>query len=368
MRKLIIILSILQFYAAPIYAQNSDTTSALIRHSEIFRIQLEADSTLNEELKLIEHFLNKRHDSINIACNTSEQMKKYMFRFYSLKSFKNKDNEYVILSTVRKNKKTVFKIIYKLNPKYFNLGDESSYMAIFNLSFIEKEEETYLDINPNYDDYYTHSIENITFYQLSPFSVLEKKELEKDVAFYFEMYKRFEVKKKTKPLKIININYFSSLHFIGFDYATMQTGITIPDEHLLLSPEYLSNRHEMIHYILNGEYKFRTFINEGIATIYGGSGGETYQKKLENVSNKITEIEREDFIKFLVDGKRVGGDFQSFYYAISAKLVDLYRIKEGFTDKELIDALNNLKITHKEFITDKLKEDNPSEFIDSIFH
>lgn len=367
MRKLIIILSILQFYAATIYAQNSDTTSALIRHSEAFRVQLETDITLNDELILVEHFLNKRYDSINLLCNTSEHMRKYILNFFSSKSDKNIYNEYVILSAVKSVEETNFKIIYKLNPKYYNLGDKSFYNAIFNLSFIKKEGKTYLDITPDYTDYYTHSIENITFYQLDPFTELEKQELVKDVAFYFEMYKRFEVKKKTQPLKIININYFSSLHFIGFDYAVMQTGVTILDEDLLLSPEYLSNKHEMIHYILNGEYKFRTFIDEGVATIYGGSSGNTYHELLERVHNKITKQEKEDFIKFLVEGKRVGGDFNIFYYAISAKLVDLYRIKEGFTDKELIDALNNLKITHKEFIMDKLKEDNPSEFIDSIF-
>lgn len=366
--RLIIILSVLQFYAAIIYAQNSDTTSALIKHSEIFRIQLEQDSTLNKELELVDYFLNKKYDSINIQSNSSEQFKKYSLNFYSSKHYKNKDNEYVILSSKQDAEKTNFKVIYKLNSEAFNLKYDDFYNAIFNLNFIKKEGETYLDISPDYTDYNTYSIENITFYQLEPFTELEKKELVKDVSFYFEMYKRFEVKKKTQPLKIININYLSSLHFIGFDYALMQTGITIPDENLLLSPEYLSNKHEMIHYILNGEYKFRTFINEGIATIYGGSGGQTYQKKLENVSNKITAEEREDFIKFLVEGKRVGGDFQDFYYSISAKLVDLYRIKEGFTDKELIDALNNLKITHKEFIIDKLKEENPSEFINSIFY
>ncbi|CAI8308032.1 MAG: Uncharacterised protein [Flavobacteriaceae bacterium] len=365
--RFIIITVIIQLCFLSTYGAKSDTTSALIRYSEIFRIQLEQDSTLNKELILVEHFLNKRYDSINIECNSSEQMKKYILNFSSSKSDKNKYNEYVILSAVKSDEKATFKIIYKLNSKYFSLEGDDFYNAIFNLSFPKKEGKTYLDITPDYTDYNRYSIENITFYQLDPFTVLEKKELEKDVSFYFEMYKRFEVKKKTQSLKIININYFSSLHFIGFDYAVMQTGITIPDENLLLSPGYLSNKHEMIHYILNGEYKFRTFINEGIATIYGGSGGQTYQKKLENVSNKITAEEREDFIKFLVEGKRVGGYFNDFYYAISAKLVDLYRMKEGFTDKELIDDLNNLKITHKEFIETHLEENIPSEFISTIF-
>ncbi len=211
--------------------------------------------------------------------------------------------------------------------------------ALFNI-YVKKEVSGFKLYNQFYltkNRLQQYSAGNINFYY--PKTYIFNINKANETAGFYSKYSAIYGNLKIPTLTYIIGNDFDEANkFIGFDSSIVTStspfaGYSIKNQKIILSCR-VDHLHEIIHGIfLNKFPKAPSLFHEGIATYYGGTGGENYSlliSQLKELINNKPEIDLSNFNKLNETLENGTNNF----YTIGAIIID-YALKNGGTEKVL---------------------------------
>ena len=170
--------------------------------------------------------------------------------------------------------------------------------------------------------------------------------------FSKEICDNFGIKRPDKKIDYIISDRNDAMKILGFYYSLNITGLYEKKIDLLIdctnSPLY---KHEIVHYLLE-QFNLSKFLSEGIAVYYGGSHSDSFDEfflQEKNIFAATENDEKSEWLKLFIKGGIIGGEYQPFYYAMSATLIQQFLLKH--TSLELTEIMNKTPgITPGEFM------------------
>jgi hypothetical protein len=237
--------------------------------------------------------------------------------------------ELVILS-IKKDTNGFFQIRNKLLVD--DVSGKSTY-ALFNI-YIKKEASGFKLYNQFYltkNKLQQYNADNINFYYPKTYNFNIKKANE--IANFYSKYSAIYGNLKIPTLTYIVGNDFNEANkIIGFDSSIVTStspfaGYSIKNQKIILSCR-VDHLHEIIHGIFFNMFpNAPSLFQEGIATYYGGTGGENYSlliSQLKELINNKPDIDLSNFDKLNV----TLGNGTNNFYTIEAIIID-YALKNG---------------------------------------
>lgn len=156
--------------------------------------------------------------------------------------------------------------------------------------------------------------------------------------FYSKFSNLYGNKDNLKVTYIIGNTFNEANNFIGFDFSIVSSnspsaGYYEGSQNIILCSRE-DHLHEIIHAALNPvSANTPSLFKEGIATYYGGSGGNSFPYLIGQLKNMINNNRNTDLSKF-EDLDKTLDNGSNYFYTIGAIFID-YALKIGGTKKVL---------------------------------
>lgn len=355
------------------YGQELNKISLVINNSVEYNL-----NTKNEYKKIINTIKEFMQTKNSLIKNNPNWIKNdnlfFSYPFLDLINIENLNDSFqyqpTLLAITQTTKKDQF--IAKIGWFKFNENKEISLHIIYNV-LVTKKDNNYLLKNIleyNTNDWNEINVGNIK-YLINPYHKFEQikadefNKINDDLAVYFEFSK-------------ISFTYFlcssnkELMQSLGYDfedtmYFSNQNGaVTYSNDNLIFSGNKSEiNKHELVH--LYTYQKFRNknnIIDEGIATLLGGSKGLDYKTHLAKLKTYLKNNPI-DLHEELFNNNYVLDESTSLRYTLGAFLCELSLKKGG---KKLLFKLLNSGSSNDELIsflktTFEIKEKKLNEFI-----
>jgi len=167
------------------------------------------------------------------------------------------------------------------------------------------------------------------------FNIAKAKLTAESYAKFSNLYGNMDSRKVTY---IIGNTFNEANNYIGFDFSIVSSnspsaGYYVDNQNIILCSRE-DHLHEIIHAALNPlSANVPSLFKEGIATYYGGSGGNNYPYLIDQLKNMINNNRDIDLSK-IEDLDKTLDNGSNYFYTIGAIFID-YALKIGGTKKVL---------------------------------
>ncbi len=229
---------------------------------------------------------------------------------------------------------------YRIRSKVLPLNpNDKSLYAIFNI-YAKKSESVYKLYNQFFVTksklkYFQSG--NIDYYYPGNYNFINKKAKE-TADVYSTISVLYGNTKKSKITYIIGNTFNEANSFVGFDSSIISStspyaGYSIRNQNIILSCRE-NHLHEIVHALFIPLFpKAPALFQEGIATYYGGTAGQSYSINLEQLKKMIHNNPDIDLSK-INDLNNVLENGSNYFYTIGAIFID-NALKIGGTKKVL---------------------------------
>jgi len=270
--------------------------------------------------------------------------------------------------------------LYRIRSKVLPLDpNDKSVYAIFNI-YAKKSESAYKLYNQFFFTKsklkYFHS-GNIDYYYPENYNFIIKKSKE-TADFYSKISMLYGNAKNSRITYIIGNTFNEANSFVGFDSSIISStspyaGYSIMNQNIILSCRE-DHFHEIAHAVFIPLFpKAPALFQEGIATYYGGTAGQSYSINLEQLDKMIRNNPDIDLSK-IDDLNNVLENGSNYFYTIGAIFIDI-ALKIGGPKKVLAlfqDSVSDpsswedpLPTIKKEF---GIKKDQIDSFLKKYIH
>lgn len=200
----------------------------------------------------------------------------------------------------------------------------------------------------------SYSTNKIKYYYPCSYS-LDKKLAEKSDSFLTEIQSIYGFSSSKQIIYVLADNMDEGNRLIGFDYTVKSSSLS--NSGLFINPNIIvstrvDHLHELVHSVFMPQFPSGpTLFHEGIATLYGGMNGFSYEfhiNELKNILNTTSKIDlsKIDELDTLLNNTTnifysVGAAFIDYAYQIGGKEKVLALFKYPNSNKGLTDALKN---------------------------
>ncbi|TXE16359.1 hypothetical protein ES731_14220 [Psychroflexus gondwanensis] len=327
---------------------------------------------LESIIHALEGFLNTKNDSYlsnEFWIENDNSFYKYpFFEISNLENFGGMILKPSLLSVTQINSEH---FICKLGW-FYNNEKSRSLQYIYNVSVVKKNETFLLKniLEYNIKDWEKKEIKRVTYWTDNSHKInIEKADEFNDINNKLSTFFQSDVisfnyvlcNSNNELMRLIGYDFESSMFF-----SNQNGSIAFPDDRLIFSGNNNEiNTHELVHLYLTEKFKnLNPYMNEGVASLFGGSKGLEYKDHLHKLKTHLISNEIDIYQEYFFGNYVIDFD-TSLRYTLSAFICELTLKKFG---KDKLFELINCGKSNYDIINyiKKYFEVNPNDFNDFI--
>ncbi|TXK72528.1 hypothetical protein [Mesonia sp. HuA40] len=259
----------------------------------------------------------------------------YNYPFFELYKIENYGHSLLSPNLLTLNKITNERYIAKIGW-FDNSNGQSSLIYIYNILIVKYQNEFKLKniLSYNLRNWKNEKFDKITYWTPKNIEVNKKQaeiynNINKKIGVFFELqpisFTYFLCESNFDLMKLIGYDFEESMFF-----SNQNGALTYPHDRLIFSGNNQEiNIHELVHlYVYEKFTEIHPYMNEGLATLFGGSKGFTYENHLSKLKQHLKSNKVDLFKEFFKDNYVLDYD-TSLQYTLSAFLCDLAYKKGG---------------------------------------